>query len=167
MQNDLLLNTLLIVVIFCSYFLWRKREAIKSREKLADKVDTFLDSDADEAIKEFVYKFYEVSLFSLFSIIALIFFVRKALQKTSKKNNNNNKLTRALKSASKSNTTMLKSILAQGAKVILNRAPITTLICMILLVIFVILQVLFDKMSFNKIFGDPADVLDDTIKHCH
>lgn len=167
MPNDLLLNILITVVVLGGYHLWRKQQAIKSREIMADKVEKFLAGNADKALKEFVYKFYEASLFSLFSVAALVSIVKKTVKKNTKAKKRHNPLKNSLNKASKENIKMVKGIMSQGLKVILNRAPITTFVCLILLILFVTIQVLIDKMSFNKVFGNPSDVLDDTIKHCN
>lgn len=163
MQNELLLNIFIMLLILLPYIAWRKYSALNARQAMADSLDTFLSSDAPDEMKLFAYKFFHTSLFFLFSPIMTFSIISSFFEK--EKNTEPSKLLEKIHFSNDEQMGQFKCIMEHGVTVVLKRAPITTFICLLVLLIFSMLRLLLDKLPLKNSILAVEESLNKTVRH--
>jgi hypothetical protein len=147
MDKIYLVYILIFMVSYGSYFLWRKHAAIKARGQLAKTLDSFLDSDADEDLKELTYFIFQncLSLWAIPYILKAAFhltFIHKGSDAST------------APEISEENKKIFFLLITQSVVVILNRSPIATLLLTILILFFGVFKALFKGISTGPSITD-------------
>ncbi len=145
------------VVIFMVYDVWRKQDAVRARERLADDVEDFLESDAPQYLKDNAYILFRIALLREMAIYVL--FAVLFNKKEAKPNNDNSSLMIATSPESKEK---FAKLVMNSLLIMLKRAPITFFICGLLILLTVIVRVVVNRIAYNHL--DPYKTIEDSLE---
>lgn len=138
------MNVLLVVpvifVLLLAYNLWRRKDALSAREKMADELESFLATDAPEEYKEAAYAFFTVCLYQYVMPIVTYYMLFGKKQSEGSKPD-------TAEVMKKEQYKQCKKIMYMGFTVILKRAPITSFFCLLIMLLHSIFKAVINKLS--------------------
>jgi hypothetical protein len=149
------------IILSCAYIAWRSYEATCSRGEMADLLDEYLASNAPQAMKEQAYAYFHVSTKPLFllKVVMNVLFVR-----SSKKVKVRSKMKKLKEMGCPDSREKLHFLLMFSLYVQFKRAPITSLIYAIILILVNIIQSIKNR-SPEMLRTDSMDEMFDNVAH--
>ncbi|MBB1333896.1 MULTISPECIES: hypothetical protein [unclassified Pseudoalteromonas] len=142
-MNELLLVPVIFVLLLM-YNLWRRKDALNAREKMADELESFLATDAPDEHKEAAYAFFTVCLYQYVMPIVTYYMLFGSKQNKENDEPSNFDAQDVMK---KEQYKQCKKIMYMGFTVILKRAPITSFFCLLIMLLHSIFKAVINKLS--------------------
>lgn len=150
----------IIFVLLLGYNLWRRSAALNTREKMADELESFLASDAPEEHKEMAYSFFSICTDAYLMVFVTYYVVFQNSSKKEKAKRTELAIPQSLPELSESQRKQCKNIINMGATIILKRAPLTTLLCTLIIILVSSFRILINKLTV----GESVEQFEDGIE---
>jgi hypothetical protein len=133
-----------IFVLLLMYNLWRRKDALNAREKMADELESFLATDAPDEHKEAAYAFFRVCLYKFVMPMVTYYMLFGPKQSKTSDDSSNFDAKEVMK---KEQYKQCKKIMYMGFTVILKRAPITAFFCLLIMLLHSIFKAVINRLS--------------------
>lgn len=158
-MNELLFIPIIIVLLLF-YNLWRRNAALNAREKMADELESLLASDAPEEHKDLAYSFFSICTDAYLMVFVTFYVVFQNSSRKKKASGTELALQQSFPELSESQRKQCKNIINMGATTILKRAPLTTLICTLIIILVSSFRILINKLTV----GESVEQFEDGIE---